>query len=162
MFAVHLCKWVCSNQNRSLGIKYCFFYSFCVYTCVFLVCECVWLYKVCKNVCVFVLNNHFTIFSCYSRKIWLEFGADKPEIPPNGVRNVGRPLNYYDFCFRSLASGWMVLFTCELFSSLHLLIFDVFANKTCFCSHFERARFSGMNENASTLCQHLLHVLFFV
>lgn len=45
-------------------------------------------------------------------------------------------------------NGFVYMWACFLYRFFSSLMF---ANKTCFCLHFERARFSGTNENASTL-----------
>lgn len=93
-----------------------------------------------------MLNNFFTIFSCYLRKIWLEFGADIPEIPLGQKRGKTSKLLRFSPCFS--LNGFVYMWACFLYRFFSSLMF---ANKTCFCLHFERARFSGTNENASTL-----------
>lgn len=128
---------VCWNYNRSgdqvLFLLYSFVFSpalVCVsdYTrCVFQ-CECV-------RMCVCVLNNYFTIFFKHDsrEKFGLSWALTNWKFFQSGSET-GKT---------SKLLRW-VEFTCDFFSLLLLSLSQLWF----FYSHFERSRFSDMNENA--------------
>lgn len=129
--------WVCVETITGAGIKYCFF-SIHLFSHL-RKCVCEWLYKVCvsvwvcKNVCV--LNNYFTIFFKHDsrEKFGLSWALTNRKFFQSGSET-GKT---------SKLLRW-VEFTCDFFSLLLLSLSQLWF----FYSHFERSRFSDMNENA--------------